>query len=195
MLEFVVMAKFLLTVLLTVLTSHVSALELCNLGDPELEEEREWLARLDSEFLSEINDIKEVESLSKIPSLVFSVNGKIGNFAQWPKLMHALKNKPGHVLSGQRQSQFQRILERSTIRQALSASAVAASTVVDIALIVPWFEQLTRVMWDDSASSLHRLSVLFQPIITMATEPKRIQTKKTLLTLKAQIHNGMNSRR
>ena len=41
---------------------------------------------------------------------------------------------------------------------------MAASTVVDIALIVPWFEQVTRVMWDDSAGSLHRLSVIFQPI-------------------------------
>lgn len=164
MLEYVVMAKYFLAGILVILTFQVSATELCNLGELELEEEQEWLARLDSEFINEINDIKEVESLNKIPSLVFSVNDRIGNSVQWSKLMHALKNKPGHVLSGQRQSQFRQILERSTIKQVLSASAMAASTVVDIALIVPWFEQVTRVMWDDSASSLHRLSVVFQPI-------------------------------
>jgi hypothetical protein len=158
------MAKYFLAGILVILTFQVSATELCNLGELELEEEQEWLARLDSEFINEINDIKEVESLNKIPSLVFSVNDRIGNSVQWSKLMHALKNKPGHVLSGQRQSQFQQILERSTIKQVLSTSAMAASTVVDIALIVPWFEQVTRVMWDDSASSLHRLSVVFQPI-------------------------------
>ena len=54
------MAKYFWAGVLVILTFQVSATELCNFGELELEEEQDWLARLDSEFINEINDIKEV---------------------------------------------------------------------------------------------------------------------------------------
>ncbi len=143
---------------------NANALETCNLGSETLEEEHEWLARLDYEFESELTDVKEVAALDKIPSLMLPVSDE-GMFAEhWAGVTAVIDSKNSQPNSAKRIAQLERVSERQALWQLAKNGSRAFSSVLDIVFFTPWVEDLTRTMWDDSASELHRLSVTAEPI-------------------------------
>ena len=72
---------------------NVNALEMCRLGSETLEEEHEWLARLDYEFESELTDIKEVAALDKIPSLMLPISEQGMLAEHWAGVTAAIDSK------------------------------------------------------------------------------------------------------
>ncbi|PQJ64105.1 hypothetical protein BTO10_04745 [Vibrio chagasii] len=143
---------------------NANALETCNLGAETLEEEHEWLARLDYEFESELTDVKEIAALDKIPSLVLPISDE-GMFAEhWAGVTAVIDSKNSQPNSAKRIAQLERVSERQALWQLAKNGGRAFSSVLDIVFFAPWVEDLTRTMWDDSASELHRLSVTAEPI-------------------------------
>ncbi|NRB65976.1 MAG: hypothetical protein HRU48_01215 [Vibrio sp.] len=143
---------------------NVDAMETCSLGYENLEEEHEWLARLDHEFESELNDVKEVAALDKIPSLVLPTTKESMFPEHWAGVATVIESKDGQPNSARRIAQLERVSERQALWQLARNSGRAFSTVLDVAFFAPWIEELTRTMWDDSASALHKLSVTAEPI-------------------------------
>lgn len=143
---------------------NVQASNMCKLGENTLEEEHDWLSRLDREFKSELNDVKEIAALNKIPSLILPIREQTFVPEHWEGLWEAVNNKEDLPLSAKRMSQLENVFERQALWQAAKNGGRALSAVFDIVLFAPWIEKLTRTMWDDSASDLHRLSVTAEPI-------------------------------
>ncbi|NDJ80484.1 hypothetical protein GXP65_05570 [Vibrio campbellii] len=143
---------------------NVNALETCNLGSEKLEEEHEWLARLDYEFESELTDVKEVAALDKIPSLNLPISEQGMLAEHWAGVTAAIDSKNSQPNSAKRIAQLERVSERQALWQLAKNGGRAFSSVLDIIFFAPWIEDLTRTMWDDSASALHQLSVTTEPI-------------------------------
>ncbi|EDP60399.1 hypothetical protein [Vibrio sp. AND4] len=143
---------------------NVDALEMCSLGAETLEEEHEWLARLDYEFESELNDVKEVAALEKIPSLILPTGQETMFPEHWTGVSVVVDSKKSQPNSLERIAQLEHISERQALWQIAKSGARSFSTALDIAFFMPWVDDLTRAMWDDSASDLHRLSVTAEPI-------------------------------
>lgn len=143
---------------------NTNALETCNLGSETLEEEHEWLARLDYEFESELTDVKEIAALDKIPSLMLPISDEGMLAEHWAGVTAVIDSKNSQPNSAKRITQLERVSERQALWQLAKNGGRAFSSVLDIVFFAPWVEDLTRTMWDDSASDLHRLSVTSEPI-------------------------------
>ncbi len=102
---------------------NVDELEMCSLGAETLEEEHEWLARLDYEFESELNDVKEVAALEKIPSLILPTGQEAMFPEHWTGVSVVFDSKKSQPNSLERIAQLEHVSERQALWQIAKSGA------------------------------------------------------------------------